>query len=262
LLAPLLVDKYRVVAPDLLAHGLTAPTRSPTVEEVLDQIQMVVEMYSVSTRPRPPVVLVGNSFGGSMALLAAVRCPELIDAVVVLNAPTPQHPTWSWDPVMNLKRWLISAPGMSTILFKRARSMTPRQVVAGQLRAAGLDPVELDPDAMVAAVALQQVRHQDSNGHASQQQLLRSLLRLFERGRDYGERIQPIEVPVVWLHGQADPLVPESQARAFAEGRPGWEFHSRVDVGHVPQLVDPVWVAERIEALVDTTTAQKSSDVP
>ena len=257
LVAPLLAEGCRVIAPDLHGHGLTAPTARPTVEDVLDQIEMVVDEFAGSTDSRPPVILVGNSFGGSMSLLLAARHPERIDAVAVLNAPSPQRPTWRLDPVMMIKRWLISAPGMSAVIFRKARSMTPRQVVESQLRAAGIDPKVLDPAAMSASVALQRVRHEDSAGHASQQHLLRSLLRLFERGRAYCGRIAAIDVPVLWLHGEADPLVPEAQARGFVEGRTGWEYRSRVDVGHVPQLVEPAWVASSIEPWVATLTDRK-----
>ena len=80
------------------------------------------------------------------------------------------------------------------------------------------------------AMALQARRHHDRASHDSQQLVLRSLLRLLEQGRRFASTIAAVEAPVLWRHGDDDPLVPEPQARA---------------------LTDPAWVADSVRAWLD-----------
>lgn len=73
-------------------------------------------------------------------------------------------------------------------------------------------------------------RHHDRAGHDSQQRLLRSLLRLLERGQQFERALAPLAAPVPWLQGEDDPLVPEPQARAFVGRHPSWTYATRSGV--------------------------------
>jgi pimeloyl-ACP methyl ester carboxylesterase len=245
LVAPCLAQHRRVIAIDLLGHGLTQATPRPTTDAVLDQIGEVLHEV-VTPSPAHQVVLVGSSFGGTMALQFAARHTELVHAVVVLGAPTPRRLDRRHDHAMSLKRWLISAPGVSGFVFRRTAAMSPQEVVVGQLVAAGADPARLDRATLHEAVALQARRHHDRAGHDSQQQLLGSLLRLLEQGQRFAGALAPVAAPVLWLQGEDDPLVPEHLARAFVDRHPAWKYATRAGVGHVPALTDPTWVSSCI----------------
>lgn len=252
LVAPRLAEHSRVIAPDLYGHGLTPAPPDVTTHDVIEQIGDVLS-HAVPSQPATPAVLVGSSFGGTMALQFTVRHPELVQAVVLLAAPTPRRPDRRRDRGMTLKRWLLSAPGVSSALYRRSASMSPGDVVVGQLRAAGIDPADLDHAVVRDATALQARRHHDRAGHDSQQLLLRSFLRQLEHGRRFARAVAPIAVPVLWLQGEDDPLVPEQQARAFVAGHPSWEYRTRADVGHVPALTDPGWVSSSVHAWLTET---------
>lgn len=246
LVAPLLARDSRVIAPDLHGHGLTPPTPVPTTYGVLDQIGEV--LHEVVVPRSNPVVLVGSSFGGTMALEFAARHPDLVQGVAVLAAPTPRRLDRPHDRSIALKRWLISAPGVSGASYRRTTALSPEEVVDRQLVAAGLDPSTVDSAARRDAVALQALRHRDRDSHDAQQHLLRSLLRLLEQGSQFASAVATIEAPVLWLQGEDDPLVPEPQARALVSRHTAWDYRLRAHVGHVPALTDPGWVADSIQA--------------
>jgi pimeloyl-ACP methyl ester carboxylesterase len=240
LLAPRLTSRFRVVVPHLQGHGRTPPGDvRGSMDAVLGQVSALLD------RPGP-TYLVGNSFGGVMALMAARRDAGRVSGVVVLDSPVPERPDWRLDPVLMAKRLLISIPGMSGLIFRRTTAMTPRAVVEEQVRAAGMDPDTLDADVMDESVALQAARHGDRASHDRQQQVLRSLLAEFERGRRFTTRAAEIRVPVLWLHGEADPMVRVDQGREFVGRMPGWEFRTRPGAGHVPQLDAADWVADEL----------------
>lgn len=240
LVGPDLASDFRVRAPDLVGHGLTpAKAHPPTVDGVLAQVEALLGTDR-------PAYVVGGSFGGAVALMLAERAPTKVAGVVVIDAPMPNRLERRVDPVMAAKRLLISMPGVAHLILKRTTAMTPRQVVEEQLRAAGSDPATVDSDAVDAAVASQQTRHGDRQAHRAQQRLLRSLLRVFEHGTRYRLLTRRVSTPVLWLHGERDPLVSVASARSFAGLHPGWELRTHSSAGHVPYLDDPAWVTAAI----------------
>ena len=66
------------------------------------------------------------------------------------------------------------------------------------------------------------------------------------RPRRYLEAIAAIKQPTLLLFGAKDRLVPLAAGRAVAARRPDWRFDVHPDLGHVPQIEDPVWTAEQI----------------
>lgn len=78
--APRLADRYRVLAPDLLGTGESAPWPDP------DHFSLAAEdavVDAVLTHAGEPVHLVGHSYGGLLALRAAERAPSLVRSLSV-----------------------------------------------------------------------------------------------------------------------------------------------------------------------------------
>jgi pimeloyl-ACP methyl ester carboxylesterase len=102
-LARLLSPAYRIVAVDQRGHG--ASDRHPQDVSRAAYIADVVEVASKLGLQRP--VLAGQSLGGHAAMLAAAAHPELVRALVVIEAG-PGGP----DPKVqqNIGRWLDSWP--------------------------------------------------------------------------------------------------------------------------------------------------------
>src|SRR5690349_14930790 len=83
--APLLTTRHRFIAPDLAGHGLTRSNgRSTAVRANRELLHRFVT--SVTDRP---VVLLGNSMGGMIALLEAGICPETVARLVLLDPASP-----------------------------------------------------------------------------------------------------------------------------------------------------------------------------
>ncbi|MEX1032508.1 MAG: alpha/beta hydrolase [Cellvibrionaceae bacterium] len=74
---------WQLIAPDLRGHGDSSRAR----EYVLDDF--VADGYEIIRRLKGrPLVLVGSSLGGLMALMLTMQYPLLIDGLVLLDSPT------------------------------------------------------------------------------------------------------------------------------------------------------------------------------
>lgn len=249
LVAPTLAEHHRVLAVDLYAHGTSVAPPRLTADDVIDQVAAVIDAERAESSR--PVILVGGSFGATMALLVARARPRAVSGVLVVNGAIPARPGRRLDLTMTVKRWLISTPGVSALIFRKVAATTPEEYVDLQLTSAGVDPGAVDPGLRRASIDLETTRHHDRVAHESQQHLLRSLLRIFARGHDFSRLTASIDVPVRWLHSDTDPLIPCDTAEAFVASHPGWEFASRPGLGHVPMVVDPAWVADEVLTWID-----------
>jgi len=95
--APLLTPYGRVLALDFRGHGRSQWARPPIYgpPAYLDDVRGLIE--SLGTR----VVLVGHSMGGAVAQWVAVTHPELLDALIIVDAPHGPPPMlrrlmWRW----------------------------------------------------------------------------------------------------------------------------------------------------------------------
>ena len=77
-----LVRRHHVVAPDLAGHGESSPAHGPlSLSQILEGLRFVLDSEAVGER----VTLVGNSMGGWVALLFALRSPQRVRLVVLEN---------------------------------------------------------------------------------------------------------------------------------------------------------------------------------
>lgn len=80
--APKLAARYRVVVPDLPGHGESDPPEGPLK---LGTVLKGVEGIIAQRGGGQPVVLIGNSMGGWLALLYARQHPERVVRVISVN---------------------------------------------------------------------------------------------------------------------------------------------------------------------------------
>jgi magnesium chelatase accessory protein len=81
-LAPLLLERHRLLVPDLPGHG--ASTALPAVsglEPFADRVALVAEREGMLPAP-----VVGHSLGGMVVLRLALRRPEAVEAIVLASA--------------------------------------------------------------------------------------------------------------------------------------------------------------------------------
>src|SRR5207237_1179460 len=69
---------------------------SPAAESLADHVDDLLEVLDGR-----PAVVVGHSYGGDVALGAAVRRPDLVRAVAAFEAPMPWRPEWPADTAGN-----------------------------------------------------------------------------------------------------------------------------------------------------------------
>jgi len=75
---------HRVIAPDLRGHGLSDKPRSVyDVEELLSDLEALL----LQLEAKPPLALIGHSFGGAIATEYALRHPEQVDRLILISTP-------------------------------------------------------------------------------------------------------------------------------------------------------------------------------
>lgn len=216
---PELAGSFRVIAPDLPGFGYTE--RKPDLQYDMKLWSRHL-MAFLDALGLEKVSLVGNSFGGSLALAAAARFPERFDRLVLMGTPCDKF------------------------------SMTPG------LRA-GWDYTP-SPEAMRATMAhfpyyaamitdeLVEDRYQASLIPGAQE----GLRKLLAEPNPDGETplsgvpekvVAGIALPTLILHGREDKVIPVEMGLKLGRAMPNAEFHMFGQCGH--------WVqAERFEKFV------------
>jgi len=242
-IAPLLTDRYRLLAPDLAGHGLTQSLGRRT--KVLANRELLHRF--IEAVPRSPVLLMGNSMGGMISLLEATAAPEAITGLILLDPALPIVPARP-DPAVAARLAMMATPGVGQLLMAYRRRMTPEASVAATLAMCCVDPRRIPPEVVAEHVALARQRggflgiERDFFAAARSTMLTAG----FVRGARYRRGMRAITAPVLLVHGDRDRLVPIGAARAAARANPSWSLVVLPNVGHVPQLEAPRETAEAI----------------
>ncbi len=208
-----LVERYRVVVPDLAGHGRSEPSEGPIgVGQVLAGVEAVLD---ASCEDRP-VILIGNSLGGWVAFLTALERPDQVERIVAFNGgPLRLH-----NPRVNLfpRNREEARETMEGLMGPAAKSI-PNIVLDDIVRR-----IPTGPAARVAATA-------DSMGAF--------LL---------DDRLAEVTTPVDLIWGLADQLLPLEYAERLQDGLPVARLTTIPDCGHIPHRECPIPV---VEALLD-----------
>ncbi len=179
-------------------------------------------------------VLVGNSAGGTVALLTALNYPERVGALVLV-APAVYVkgfiPSWL--------RPFINTPQMRHLGPLLARSI--REWGVDFARAAWHDPSKLTPEIWEGYAKLLQVKDWD-----------RALWEIFRSARPprLEERLEEIKVPVLVITGDDDRLIPPEQSIHLVRKIPGAKIVIIPECGHVPQEECPEPFLDAVEGFL------------
>jgi len=242
-IAPRLTQTCRMLAIDLPGHGRTrAHGRSTSVTADQRLLHRFVTQVVGS-----PVVLVGNSMGAMVSILAAHAHPETVAGLVLVDPALPQLRVARPDPLVAGSFLAYAAPGIGrAFLAGRRRRLSPEQAVAEVLRLCCVDPSRVPPDVVAASVELTRERRTYRGVDSEFLTAARSLMRVLALHWSYEAKMREIHVPVLLLQGEKDRLVSLASARAAAADNPLWRFEIAPGVGHVPQLEVPDWTVEAI----------------
>jgi pimeloyl-ACP methyl ester carboxylesterase len=242
-LAPLLTDTCRVLALDLIGFGHTqAGTHSTSVDANQEMLQRFLsEVAGV------PVILVGNSMGGLISILAATRHPESVRAVVLIDPALPIRVSSKPDPLVTASFGMYAVPHLGHAMLKaRRRVRSPEELAMDVLRLCCVDPARVPAEVVEQHLEMARLRRGYPDIDEQFLGAARSLMSMLARRSSYTAILAAIAVPVLLLHGEKDRLVTIGSSRAVAAANPSWRFEVAQDVGHVPQLEVPRWTAGRI----------------
>jgi epoxide hydrolase 4 len=95
----------RAVAPDLRGYG---GTDKPRYGYDLDTLAADIYQLARHLQPGRPVHVVGHDWGGAIAYHLAARHPEIVDRLVVINAPHPAVMARRiWNPAQLARSWYM-----------------------------------------------------------------------------------------------------------------------------------------------------------
>jgi pimeloyl-ACP methyl ester carboxylesterase len=203
---PVLADRYRLVRFDMRGHGRSTYTESGTalsLETLADDVFAVADAVGAQR-----FHLVGESIGGTIALLAAIRRGERIGTLTVSNGAhvggTIQS-TQDWQQV-------IGSGGMA----QWSAQMMPKRFFEG-------------------GVAEAMWKWYEREQASANPDFVLSGLRLLV-GADLSPQLDKVRMPVLLLHGDSSPFIapavladlkarlPDARLQVFAHARHGLPF--------------------------------------
>jgi pimeloyl-ACP methyl ester carboxylesterase len=217
-------------------------------------------LSDVIARQPGDVVLVGNSLGGTLALLQAAAEPSSIAALVLSDPALPV--VWGAFPspvvMTGFAAYLVPGLGEWIVRTRLSGGIAERMVALG-LRLCADDPSSIDPEVVRAHVEIVRTMQRDPDMAEAFVASARSLLQLGMHPRRCESILAAIDVPALLLHGAKDRFVPLRFAEAAAERHPRLELEVFPDLGHVPQLEAPDrWLAA-VESWLERFVPRASS---
>lgn len=219
LVLPRLADHYRVIAPDMAGFGYTStpPTTTHDIDLWVDQLIALLDMLELQQ-----VAVVGNSFGGAIALHFATRHPERVSRIVLMGSvgvpfdmTAGLEKVWGYEPSIAAMKELLG-------IFAYNQEIATDELAELRFRAS----IRADVHARFAALF-----------PAPRQRWIDFLA--VEPGK-----LQAIDQPVLLVHGRDDRVIPLETSQKLARLIP----HARLEVidrcGHWVQIEYPDRFAE------------------
>jgi pimeloyl-ACP methyl ester carboxylesterase len=204
----------RVIAPDLPGHGFSGtPVGRVTPEALYQSVRVALDSLIGE-----PVLLVGNSLGGAMALQHAMECPDKVSALALLSPAGARISDTEWDDLVRSFR--IESPAEARALLVRLYHRMPWYMPAF---AAGLRAT-------------------------MQRQAVRDILESAKLADlPAPERLGELSMPVLLLWGRSERVMPPSALAYFRQHLPPRTLiEEPTGFGHCPHFDDPARLATRL----------------
>jgi len=207
-----LVEKYRVVIPDMPGHWKSDPRKGPIhITQLLDGLDALMNARCADE----PVIIVGNSMGGWLGFLYARDNPHRVSRLVAVNG----GPLFNPDPQVNI--------------FPTTREEA-RETMNGLMGPAS---------PQIPGYVLDDIVRRTAGGPAA---------RFASTAAEMGAylldgRLGEISVPVELVWGDADQLLTIDYAQRILDGLPRARLHPIRGCGHVPHRECPLKFLDVLE---------------
>jgi pimeloyl-ACP methyl ester carboxylesterase len=226
---------YRTVALDLRGFGYTE--RPPGIEPYTRQAQIELVLAVMDALGIERANLVGHSYGGALAATLAVRHPERVRSLTLIDAAHPEYPQrrrTKLASVRPLTELFVRVRGLRPEAIRRAleRSIHDDSMVTDELVAAYLDRLAIEhaPRAYYGITAPVDEPEQEVS-------------------------LAQVEVPTLVLWGEADTLIELDDGRRAASVIPCHRFVAVPGAGHLPMEERPAEVAQALREFLPRPAA-------
>ena len=216
---PLLSEDARVILLDLKGFGraLKPQDNRYTLRDHADYVLEFIDRQQLER-----VVLVGNSFGGAVAIATQMRSSRVEGLVLISSAAYPQD----LPPFI----YLLQVPIVSRLILKLVPA---RQRVKMVLRHAMCDPKLITQERVERHAAFLDLPGSHQAAIATARQIIPD-----DHSRFLAE-LKNIPVPSLILWGDSDRVLPTAFATRLHADIPKSTLHILKDCGHVPQEEKP-----------------------
>jgi pimeloyl-ACP methyl ester carboxylesterase len=212
-----LKPQLHIISLDFPGHGLT---RAPAGSSLSgDKLADFVDAFAAKLT-LPKFAVAGNSMGGGAAWELAVRHPDRVNALILVDAAG----------------FANDKPGKQPLGFVILRYRLGRIVLSKidnrPLIEQGLKADVYDKSLITPFIVDRFAEFQRAPGH-------REILMGVNMGPRAGataELLSTIKVPTLILWGESDPLIEPNAAKKFAAAISGSKLITYPEVGHLPQL--------------------------
>jgi pimeloyl-ACP methyl ester carboxylesterase len=237
---PLLAERYRVIAPDLLGHGQSAKPRG---DYSLGAYAASVRDLLVALGHRRATV-VGHSLGGGIAMQFSYEYPPFAERLVLVSSG-------GLGREVHLLLRAATLPGSEIVLPLIAHERL--HGVGGALGAA-LGRLGLQAGTDLAEMARGYGSLADAGARMAFIHSLRAVLDIGGQRVSANDRLYLAELlPSLIIWGGHDPLIPIEHATAANRELPNSRLEVFEDAGHFPQLHEPVRFAHTLIDFIETT---------
>ena len=208
---PFLGQSFRVIAPDIVGFGFTERPKSIRYR-LSNWVHHVLDLLNVLEISRAHII--GNSFGGALALALAVRHPDRIDRLVLMGSAgiefelTPGlDATWGYTPSLKNMQYLLD-------LFAYDRTLVTDDLAQLRYEASMRPGFQESYEVMFPSP-----RQKSINALASDEESIRCL-----------------HHDALIVHGREDRIIPPSNSSRLFDLIPNAELHMFSQCGHWIQI--------------------------
>jgi pimeloyl-ACP methyl ester carboxylesterase len=227
--------RRRLITLDFPGHGLTRSPEGIVLRQ--ESLADFVDAFAAALN-LPKFAVAGNSMGGGVAWRLAVRHPERINALILVDAAgfTNEKPPAAVPLAFKILRY---ESGRALL-----RNIDNRFLIREGLRTDVFDKALITP-----ALVDRWAEFQRAPGHRA---ILMSV-NLGGQPADLTATLGTIKVPTLILWGEADVLLEPAAAHKFAAAIPGATLITYPQVGHLPQIEIPARSAAAVAQFLDST---------